>query len=184
MSDELGGLAAAARAGDGGAREELARRLVGAGYALSLSRLGNTADAEDLAQECAVRALRALGTVREPARFGAFFGVLVRNACFDLARRRHARPVARPLPGVEPLDPRARDPASAAAEEDEAARALRALASLPAEERDAVALEILEGRNHPEAAALLGWSIGKVRRRLNAGLRRLRHALAAREALP
>src|SRR3954468_23705360 len=54
------------------------------------SRVGNSADAEDLLQDGLVKALKRAGEVKDGEKVVAWFYQLLRNAIIDHARSRHA----------------------------------------------------------------------------------------------
>lgn len=71
--------------------------------------LDDAADAEDVLQQCYIRALESLGTLRDQERLTAWFDRVVRNAAWDWIRRHRAEaralavlsrevPEARPFP--------------------------------------------------------------------------------------
>ena len=66
-------------AGDSDAYSELVRRHLNGAYAVALSELGDTRDAEDAAQDSFIQALERLEECRDPARFGAWVRTIARN---------------------------------------------------------------------------------------------------------
>lgn len=142
-----------ARAGDRGAREELLRAHYSGLHALAFRLLGNPEDAEDLAQECFVRAFRSLDFFRGE---GSLAGWL-RRILVHLAQDRYRAQGKRPEPlllseehagGREPL---------AELEDHELGRLLAdALESLSAPLRTALLLRTREGLEYEEIAALTG----------------------------
>jgi len=91
-----GQLAVWARGGCRGAFDELARRYRGGVSLIARQILGDAGRAEDVAQEALLAAFRALPTLTDPARFGAWLGAITRH---------RARRVARQESRFVPLEP-------------------------------------------------------------------------------
>ena len=81
-----------ARAGDSSAFGELVRRFEGAVYATALRRLGNPLEAEELAQEVFMRALRKIDQLENSAAFGGWLRTITENR----AKRVRAEDLRRP----------------------------------------------------------------------------------------
>jgi RNA polymerase sigma-70 factor (ECF subfamily) len=169
-------LVEAARRGDRDAFEALVRREVAGVYRTSLAILGNPADAEESTQEAFLSAWRSLRSLRDPARFDAWLGRIVVNACrMALRRRRGVREITIEEKTASETSDRAADVAA-----DPAAIAVDALAfdrafeQLSVDERRLLALTYAEDRPLEEVARLLEVPVGTVKSRLA----RARDALA------
>jgi len=140
--------------------------------ARNLSR-GN-GEGDDLYQEAVLRAWRKLHTLREEARFRPwFFAVLLsvhRSRCRRAFWKRFI-PLDDAAAGREPAG---EDGRVHAEELDAARRAARALARLPAVQREALVLHELEGFSMEEIAALQGASVAAVKSRVFRARERLR----------
>ncbi|MHB8508797.1 MAG: sigma-70 family RNA polymerase sigma factor [Candidatus Dormibacteria bacterium] len=162
--------------------ERLYDRYAGLCIGLSLKMLGDSARAEDVVQEV------FLTIWRRPERFNPERGsfrtwllTLVRNRSIDSLRGR-----ARREGGEVPLAPTLRDetsrndpwPALALSLERDAVR--EALASLPAEQRQAVELAHFGGYTHTEIATNLGVPLGTIKGRLRLGMDKLHTYLSGR----
>ena len=79
-------LVEAARCGDAGALGELVRRHQRYVFAVALSLVGDPAEAEDLAQEAFIRALRNLDLLADPAKFAPWVRRIVFGVCIDWLR--------------------------------------------------------------------------------------------------
>lgn len=138
-------------------------------FAHGLTR--DPADADDLVQQTAERALRSRGQWQPGTSLDAWTYRIMRNLWIDTARSRHRRdkvlapPEAGEGVGVPPeAEGRA-----------ELVFLMRALDRLPDEQREAVALVMIEGLSYAEAAAVLEVPVGTLTSRLVRG----RQALAA-----
>jgi RNA polymerase sigma-70 factor (ECF subfamily) len=133
---------------------------------------------EDVVQNAFLSIHRARHTYRPERPFGPWVRAVARNAAIDHLRR-HARRVSRevsmgapgvPEPSVEPSQAR-----QLAALSQELSRAL---AEIPARQREAVELIQLRGLSVAEAAVRVGVSRGALKLRAHRGYRALRERLA------
>jgi RNA polymerase sigma-70 factor (ECF subfamily) len=140
-------------------------------FAHALSR--ETADADDLAQMTVERALRSRGQWQEGTRLDSWLYKIMRNLWIDTVRSRgrkakfEAPPEAAEMVGHDP-----RDGIEAAID---LRRVMAAMESLPHEQREVVALILIEGFGYRETAEMLSLPIGTVSSRLVRG----RNALLA-----
>lgn len=170
-------LVARAREGDADAFEELVRLHTPQLYRLLARMLGSTTAAEDVAQECFIRAWRALPKFRGDARFSTWLYRIALNE----GNRHMARESRREL---LPFDDVLRDvpdvgaPTAELAEASELREQLESLlAELPANYRAAVVLRDVEGFSNEEAAELLDLDIRNFKSRLHRGRMALRARL-------
>lgn len=137
-----------------------------------LRRLARTlardqADADDLTQLTLERALKAREQWAPGTRMDAWAMRIMRNCWIDEARSRTRRD--RLFTSEEDAAP-AVDPGAGHGEQSADADAIdRAIGSLPAEQREVIALVLVEGFKYREAAALLNIPIGTLTSRLNRG---------------
>ena len=175
-------LVAAAAAGDLDAFEKLVRRhqtrLVG--YLRGLTNA--EADAEDLAQEAFLRAYRSLKGFRGTSSFRTWLYQIATNVFRNwLEKRRNQAPVNAgsidaPPPGMdEPVEPMGEENPEAQHIQRDAID--RALAELPADQREAVLLRDVEGFEYREIAEQLGVPLGTVESRIFRGRARLKELL-------
>jgi RNA polymerase sigma-70 factor (ECF subfamily) len=151
------------RSGDGEAFERLIQLHLPRVYGLLFRLAGNHEDAEDLAQECFVRAWRSLEHYRGD---GAFSTWLYRVA-LHLARD-HARAARRRRDATFALETEPRPAGPAAPLERLARRELfqlvdRALQRLPHRLRSALVLRVFEGLEYDEIARIAGVTPGTAR---------------------
>ncbi len=145
---------------------------------------GSAADGDDLFQEAVLRAARALPSLRDPARFRAWFHTILISVHRNRARRAFWRRFlsfdafgssgARGEGSRGRDEPPGEDGADWQAERERSARMAIALAKLSAEQREAVVLFELEGFSIEEIAALQRVSASAVKSRLARGRVRLR----------
>jgi RNA polymerase sigma-70 factor (ECF subfamily) len=134
-------------------------------FAQALSR--NAADADDLTQAAIERALRSKDQWQPGTRLDSWAYRIMRNLWVDTARAR-SRKSAREAPEEEGLnvgeDPRAAMDASV-----DLKRVMAAMGRLSDEQREVVALILIEGFGYREAAEMLDLPIGTVSSRLVRG---------------
>ena len=134
-------------------------------FAHGLSR--NPADADDLTQATIERALRSRDQWQVGSRLDSWAYRILRNLWIDTARARSRRSL-REAPEAEGLaigeDPRAALDASL-----DVKRIMAAMARLPDEQREVVALILVEGFGYREVSDMLGLPIGTVSSRLVRG---------------
>lgn len=177
VSDE--GLAMAAAGGDRAAFAALLDRHYDRLFAFAFRAIGNRAEAEDLTQDICLALPGKLGGFRGESRFTTWLYRVAVNAAHDRRRRTATRAKAGLGWGEVELARRAE------AEEATEARdwLTRAMAALPDELRDTLALTMDEGLTHAEAAEALGISEGTVSWRLSEVRKRLRALHEEEEAL-
>ena len=138
-------------------------------FAFALSR--DHADADDLIQSAAERAARSIGQWEAGTRFDSWMFRITRNLWIDTARarsRQRARFVGEEEGASVGFDPR---PATEA--KIDLSRAMAALDRLPDEQREVVALILIDGLGYRETAEALDLPIGTVSSRLVRGRKAL-----------
>lgn len=146
-------------------------------YQFAWRILGDTALAQDVAQEAFARAWikRASYRVRPDARFSTWLFQLARHAALDLLRRR--REVSLDELVGEPTHPGA-DAAAAAGHRELGERIAAAFAALPEAQRTAVTLAEYHGMSAREIAGVLRCSTRAAESHLYRGKQQLRGLLA------
>jgi RNA polymerase sigma-70 factor (ECF subfamily) len=164
-------LVAAARAGDREAFGALYRRHARMVQAVLCARVAPDGVA-DLVQDVFLVAMGRLGDLRDDAAFPGWLATVARRRAADWRRRRRE---------TVPLDEaRAELPAAPRGSEEDrlrAARALDAIASLPAAYRETLMLRFVAGLSGPEIAERTGLTHGSVRVNLHRGVALLRERL-------
>lgn len=164
--------------GDVPAFEALYDRHVAVAFSLALRMLRDRRGAEDVCQEAfLVLWRRADGFDAGRGSPRAWLLGIVRNRAIDALRHRavHARRLdaREDLLEEEPADERT-DARAIGNIQAQAART--ALASLPTEQRQAIALAYFGGLSHTEIAETLGQPLGTIKGRLRLGLEKLQRA--------
>jgi RNA polymerase sigma factor (sigma-70 family) len=131
------------------------------GYARWLTR--DPVEAQDLAQEAMLRALRYFHSFRgEEAR--PWLLRIVRNTWIDLRKRNGAEKL--PLEALETRAAEGPDPEQSALAGDRRRQVAAALAALPAEAREVLVLREIEDLSYKHIAAVLDLPIGTVMSRI------------------
>lgn len=140
---------------------------------MSLSR--NEPDGDDLCQATLERALKARGSWRPGTRLDSWTMTIMRNIWIDEGRARTRRAETFvPAEAGEHIGDAGDRRIEATVE---LGRVDRALATLPDEQREAVALVLVEGFAYKEAAEILDIPIGTLSSRLVRGREALMQAL-------
>jgi RNA polymerase sigma-70 factor, ECF subfamily len=156
-------------------------RLYGYFYRLT----GLREDAEDLLQEVFVRLVRMIGRYQHDGRFDAWIFRIATNLVRDRVRR-HKRGGSPIQSGAEPgdagpLDELADDsadrPEDALDRSEEIDRLQRALARLPAGEREVILLRHFSQLSFKQVAEVMGTPLGTALARAHRGLARLRELM-------
>lgn len=172
-------LVAGTCAGDAAAFEALVRRHYRVAFSVALAHTGNHADAEDVCHDAFVRAGERLEDCRQPDRFGQWLCAIVRNRAHNVVARGRVRRASPLEPDTTPSND---SPERDAQVSDLRGRLLRALATLPAIQREVVLLHDLHGWSHDEIAAAIGTSSGMSRQHLFKARKRLRSTLGDRSS--
>lgn len=150
------------RDGDSDAFEELVLRHQAEAWRVAYRFTGDTAEAEDLAQEAFLKILDAAPRYKPTATFPTYFYRALTRLCIDLRRKKRPR-LAGPFPDAADTSPRPPQQASRAERE---ALIQAALNSLPADYRMAVVLRYFEGLSGADIAEAMGRSAKAVERLL------------------
>jgi RNA polymerase sigma-70 factor (ECF subfamily) len=134
-------------------------------FAHGLSR--STADADDLTQTTIERALRAKAQWQPGTRLDSWLYKIMRNLWVDTVRARgRTERVEAPAEDAATIGHDPRDGIEAGIDLQ---RVMAAMDRLPDEQREVIALILVEGFGYREAAELLGLPIGTVSSRLVRG---------------
>lgn len=142
---------------------------------------GNLADADDVVQACLEKAMLNLDQWQPGTRLDSWVFRIARNTWVDDRRRAHNRKGHDDIDDM--LDLTGDDGVAVAEQSDEARMVRAAVDRLPPEQRDVVALVVLEEFSYREAADALGLPIGTVMSRLSRAKAALAKLLTSAGAL-
>ncbi|QNN64728.1 RNA polymerase sigma factor [Sphingomonas rhizophila] len=134
-------------------------------FAYSLSR--DAADADDLVQDVAMRAMASCDQWQVGSRFDSWIFRITRNLWIDTVRSRgrrdkhHAPAEAGELVG--------QDPTPGIEASLDLSTAMKAMQKLPDEQREVIALILIDGLGYREASEVLDLPIGTISSRLARG---------------
>jgi RNA polymerase sigma-70 factor (ECF subfamily) len=141
--------------------------------------VGNTQDAEEVVQDAFIRAFRALGRYEEREQFGSWLTRILVNRC----RTSASRSARRAQTFVH--DEAAANAAAARGSTDSRvwrAEIERALAALPAEQREAFVLKHIEELDYDAMARITGAGVSALKMRVKRACERLRMLLEGDES--
>lgn len=162
------------RAGDKASFGELVRRYQGLIYGLAYHRVGNFADAQDIAQEAFVKAFRSLDQLGQPERFAAWLKTIAANEC-RMWMRAQRGDVA--LEDAEELPSHASEAAERWKRHEHQAEIRDAVYTLPEKSRLVVTLHYLSGYSCREIGESLDMPENAVAQHLHRARRKLREML-------
>jgi RNA polymerase sigma-70 factor, ECF subfamily len=149
------------------------------GYALVLTQ--NRTDAEDLVQETYLRAIRAMGRLRDDSNVKGWLFTILRNIWLNELRQRRKAPENVDVETDEKIsslsDDKAMNPHDAYVQGLERRHVRRALQQLPEEAREVILLREWEQLSYQEMATVLDCPVGTVMSRLARARSKLRDLL-------
>jgi RNA polymerase sigma-70 factor (ECF subfamily) len=142
--------------------------------------LGNATEAEDVAQEAFLRAYRSLATYRGDGPFAAWIArIAARQALARLVNRPPAVQLDETSPSAA-FTAAGHDPETSALAGEQRAAVQEAVAALPRQQRDVVALRFFGELSLEEIAQATRTPVGTVKSRLHRGLASLRESMPSR----
>jgi RNA polymerase sigma-70 factor, ECF subfamily len=170
-----------AQGGQLAAYEELVRRWSARMLAVCHARIHCAHTAEELAQEALLRGLRALNTLKDPEKFGAWLCGIASRVCLDWLKSAQARQLSLDAIGDGHADAWGRQaaetPYEAAARDDDQQRLQAEVATLPEAYREVILMYYYDDVTYQEVAAALGVSAATVNARLTNARKMLRERL-------
>lgn len=162
-------LVASCRNGDASAYSSLAREYSGRIFSICYGMLGNTHDAEDIAQQTLLRGFAKIRQIRTNENYGVWICRIAKNLCIDFIRRQKRRQGS--------LAERATASQSSPKEYPEL---MTALEKLSEEHRLALMLYYFDGRSARAVAEAFEISEGAAQARLSRARKQLRMLLQAK----
>ncbi len=158
-------------------------------YNLALRLSGNAADAQDIAQDAFIRALRGLASFREGSAPGTWLYRITVNVWKNRVRSEKRRAFWKTFSldwgkdgenAPPPLQVAAPEPPAGAALEAQAEKEMleKALAALEPEDRAILVLREIEGRSYDEIAGITGLQLGTVKSRISRAREELRRQMS------
>ena len=154
-------------------------------FSLALSSVGNPATAEEITQDVFLRVWQRARQYRaDRAKVSTWLTSITRHRAIDQLRRRGSRAEQHSLdwaelaPGAEPA---LNGPEQATAQALERARVRAAIAQLPEEQQQVLALAYLQGLTQSQIAEALDLPLGTVKTRIRLGMQKLRDRLQAEQ---
>lgn len=170
-------LVTAAQSGDRTAVEELLERYEPTIYRFGLRMCGNEDAAREVLQETLLAAFRHLPGFRGDARLSTWLYQIARSFCIKERRGQHPTRSLDETGAPELEDPAPQPDARLHAREVGEALS-RAIAALPAEQREVLVLRDVEGLSADQAADVVGIAVGALKSRLHRARMALRTELA------
>jgi RNA polymerase sigma-70 factor (ECF subfamily) len=159
-------------------------------FSLALHILGEAELAEEVTQDVFFRIWEKAETYQVgQARVSTWLTSITRNRSIDLLRKRKVRPEGSSigwdelLPGWEPASD-GRDPEDLTAQAIQTQRVRAAIARLPVEQKQALAMAFFDGYSHSEIAQRLDQPLGTVKTRIRMGMQKLRSLLQEEHIYP
>jgi RNA polymerase sigma-70 factor (ECF subfamily) len=150
-------------------------------FSLALHSVGDTATAEEITQDVFLRVWQRARQYRaDRAKVSTWLTSITRHRAIDQLRRRGSRPEqysvawAEITPGSEPA---ANGPEGAVSLNMERERVRAAIAQLPHEQQQVLALAYFQGLSQSQIAEATGQPLGTVKTRIRLGMQKLRELL-------
>ncbi len=151
-------------------------------YSIGVNALGETGAAEEITQDVFLRVWDRAETYQaDQGKVAAWLARIARNRAIDFLRRRNVRPESNSVtweeqPGDELASEHNVEQAAELNEQQQRVR--KAIAELPSEQKQVLALAYFQGLSHHEIADRLNQPLGTVKTRLRLSLQKLRSLLA------
>ena len=150
-------------------------------FSLALNALGNAATAEEVTQDVFLRLWDKAATYRsDQGQVNTWLSRITRNRAIDMLRQQRVRPEQHSVEWAEVPDasaPQIEGPEEEVARASEQQRVRAAVAQLPEEQRQVLALAFFQGYSHSQIATALGQPLGTVKTRIRLAMSRLRELL-------
>jgi RNA polymerase sigma-70 factor (ECF subfamily) len=155
-------------------------------YSLALHSVGNTATAEEITQDVFLRVWQRARQYRgDRAKVSTWLTSITRHRAIDQLRRRGSRPEQHSVAWAEIAtgsEPAANGPEGAVSLRMERERVRAAIASLPQEQQQVLALAYFVGLSQSQISEATGQPLGTVKTRIRLGMQKLRGILQDTQA--
>ncbi len=165
-----------ALSGNVGAYALLVHRWSARVLAVCHGRVGNASAAEDLAQESLMRALRSLGSIRDPQRFGSWICGIATRTCLDWLKSKQRTEVSIDLSDAAAREVQSSDICSCSDESWD--QLYLAIEQLPPEYREVLILYYYSDSTYQELGEMLDVSAATINARLTKARKLLRYRLS------
>jgi RNA polymerase sigma-70 factor (ECF subfamily) len=156
-------------AGHNFAYDELVRRWTARVLAICHARVGRVDVAEELAQEALVRGFKAIRSLSEPEKFGAWIGGIATRVCLDWLKDKDRSQVS--LADQDFPDRHEEQ------DHEDLDRLMKEVERLPEKQREALMLYYYQDSTYEELGRLLGVSAATINARLTQARQMLRKRL-------
>ncbi len=164
------------------ALSELYNRYARLVFSVALNAIGDPATAEEITQDVFTRAWEKARTYDvEISKVSTWLISITRNRAIDEMRRGRIRPERYSVSWAEMLDDPIDDGAGPEEKSElrgQQAAVRAAIASLPPDQQQALALAYFKGYSHSEISAALGEPLGTVKTRIRLAMQKLREILS------
>jgi len=162
----------AAQRGDRVAFGQLVQRYERSVYATALRRLGNDAEAQELAQEVFVQALRKIDQLRDPLRFGGWLRSITQRMAINRVTRSRRAITADPEM-LETTCVENETPLNLAIQTEQRTQVHAGLRRLRELDRDTLLAFYIEGQSLIQMSDAFDSPVGTIKRRLHVARKRL-----------
>ena len=177
LTEELSTVIQQAMTGDKTAFSKLVWRYKDHIVNIAFGVVGNSQDAEDIAQESFLKAYQSIGHLSSANAFYRWLVKITVNLSID-KKTANALRSAQPLESALPLSSPAQSPDMVAEEREQQQRVLAALERLTVEQRTVLVLREFQELSYEEITHILNIPLGTVKSRISAARSRLREILA------
>jgi len=150
-------------------------------FSLAFSMIGDEATAEEITLDVFVKVWEKAETYRaEQAKVSTWLIRITRHHAIDILRRQGSRPKQQSLSWAEEATPaefRSGSPEDLIEEAIRREQVRTALAQLPVDQKQALALAYLQGYTHRQIAEKLNQPLGTIKTRIRLGMEKLRQIL-------
>lgn len=164
------------------ALDELYERYSRLVFSLAMNVLGDRDSAEEVLQDVFLSVWNNAGSFRsERAKVSTWLASIARNRAIDLLRGRSSRPKSISLTwevASRSEDTGVNDPETEVEVQHTRQRVQKAIATLPTEQKEVLALAYFVGYSHRQIAEHTGLSLGTVKTRIRLAMQKLRRLLA------